>query len=387
MRIAYITDETMPNASASGLQIVQTLAALAEAGARVDMLYPVAPGDRRDEALRRAELSAYFHVECGFGLAPLPAALTAWRPPIKVAQAGLATVRALGARYDVVYTRNVGPILPVLAAGRPLVFETYRPLTQQYPASRGPFRSVSRHPRFIGIVTHSRYARDAFLRDGLPVDRVETVYNGFDPSAFANERSPAAARALLGLPEQPTVVYTGRIAPLKRIDLLLDAAERLPHVRWVLAGAYDTDEARPLTARARTLPNVTLLGYLTGDRLVVALQAADALVIPPSADPLEAFKTTVLPIKTFTYLAAGRAILAGATADLTELLEDGRNARLVRPDDLGALVEAARALLSDADARARLADGARRTAAELTWGARAQRLLAFIERRLATMRP
>lgn len=385
MRIAYITDETMPNPSASGLQIVQTLAALAEAGADVDMLYPVAPGDRRDAAARRAELEAFFHVPCGFGLAPLPGAVTRWRPPIKVAQAALATRAALQGGYDVVYTRNVGPILPALAAGRPVLFETYRPLTQQYRSSRWPLWAVARHPRFLGVVTHSRYARQAFVEDGLPADRVETVYNGFDPSAFAAQPTPAEARAALGLAEAPTVVYTGRIAPLKRIDLLLDAAEQIPQARWVLVGDADSDEARPLAARARAMPNIQLLGYLTGARLVLALQAADVLVIPPSAQPLEQFKNTVLPIKTFTYLAAGRAILAGRTPDLAELLQDGANARLVRPDDVAALVDGARGLLRQTSERARLGAAARATAESLTWSARAERLLAFIDRRLVAM--
>lgn len=388
MRIAYITDETMPNTEASGLQIVHTLSALASAGADVDLLVPVRPGDwRRPVEALREEMRAHFHATCDFGIVPLPGAVTAWRPPIKVAQAVLATARSLTGGYDVVYTRNVGPILPVLAAGRPLLFETYRPLTRQYPASRRPLVAVSRHPRFLGIVTHSRLARDAFVGDGVPADRVETVYNGFDPSAFALERSPAEGRAALGLPERPTVVYTGRIAPVKNIELLLDAAERTAdRAQWVFAGAHDTDEARPYVARAAGMPHVHFTGYVTGDRLTQVLQAADVLVIPPSAAPLERYKTTVLPIKLFTYLAAGRAIVAGDLPDARELLDDGRSARLVPPDDEQALVAGVTELLGDDALRGRLAEAARARSRELTWEGRARRILDFIERRLAAPR-
>lgn len=381
MRIAYITDETFPNNSASGLQMIHTLSALAAVGAQVDLLFPVRPRERADpEGLRRV-LQAHFHAECGFGLVPLPTHLSRRRVPVKVATGVAATAAVLRGGYDLVHTRTVAPILPCLAAKIPVIFETYRPLTQQYPWSRGAFRRVGHHPSFAGIITHSKLARQAFVDDGVPAEKVETIYNGFDPSAFAVARSPAQARALLGLPEAPTVVYTGRIAAVKNTDLLLDAAERT-RGQWVLAGATDDAESRPYVERAQRMPNVHLTGYLTGERLILALQAADVLVIPPSADPLTRFGTTVLPIKLFTYVAAGRAIVAGQLPDAQELLTDGVNARLVQPDDVAALAAGVNGLLADEALRARLAEGARATSASLTWEARARRILAFAERRL-----
>lgn len=383
MRIAYITDETFPNNSASGLQIMHTLSALAADGADVDLLFPVRPGARHTpHDTLRAELQAHFHAGCSFGLQPLPTHLGDARVPIKLATGFAATHLALTGGYDLVYTRTIAPILPCLAAKMPVLFETYRPLTKQFRWSKLPFRKVGGHPAFVGIVTHSKLARDAFIEDGVPAEKVETVYNGFDPSAFAVSRSPAEARAALGLPERLTVMYTGRIAPVKQIDLLLDAAERTPEGQWVLAGANDTEEAAPFVARAATLPNVHLTGYLTGEQLTLALQAGDVLVVPPSAAPLETHGTTVLPIKLFTYLAAGRAIVAGRLPDAMELLTDGQNARLIAPDDPVALATAVEGLLADAAARQALATAAKATSAELTWEARAQRIRAFIARRM-----
>lgn len=383
MRIAYITDETFPNNSASGLQIMHTLSALAAEGADIDLLFPVRPSARRTppEALR-AELRAHFHAECGFGLRPLPTHLGSRRVPIKIATGVAATHAALTGGYDLVYTRTIAPILPCLAAKMPVLFETYRPLTQQYGWSKGPFKRVGQHPSFVGIITHSSLARDAFIADGVPASKMRTVYNGFDPSAFATKRTPAEARAALGLPEAPTAVYTGRIAPVKNIDLLLDAAEQTTEGQWVLAGANDTEEAAPYVQRANGMATVHLTGYLTGDQLTLALQAADVLIVPPSAAPLQRYGTTVLPIKLFTYLAAGRAIIAGQLPDAAELLTDGENARLVRPDDAVALAGAVNALLVNRAQRDRLAAAAEATSQTLTWQARAERILAFIDERM-----
>lgn len=383
MRIAYITDETFPNNSASGLQIMHTLSALAADGADVDLLFPVRPGARHTpHDTLRAEMQAHFHAACGFGLQPLPTHLSDARVPIKVATGVAATHLALRGGYDLVYTRTIAPILPCLAAGMPVMFETYRPLTKQFRWSKLPFRQVSKRDAFVGIITHSKLARDAFIDDGVPAEKVETVYNGFDPSAFATARTPSDARAALGLPDRPTVMYTGRIAPVKQIDLLLDAAERTTEGQWVLAGANDTDEAAPYVARAQGMPNVHLTGYLTGEQLTLALQAGDVLVVPPSAAPLKTHGTTVLPIKLFTYLAAGRAIVAGKLPDAMELLTDGQNARLIEPDDATALASAVNALLVNGALRGELAAGAKATSAELTWEARAKRIRAFIARRL-----
>ncbi|MCB9552687.1 MAG: glycosyltransferase [Myxococcales bacterium] len=204
-------------------------------------------------------------------------------------------------------------MLPALARRRPVLFETYRPLIRQYPLARWPLRLAARRPGFLGIVTHSDYSRRSFEEEGLPPEKLRTIYNGYDDHAFARLVTPAEARAELGLPEKPTIVYAGRIAPFKQIDLLLDAYEHMPHgTQLILAGAIDTAEAQPLVERARELGAI-LPGYLTGEAFARALMAGEIVTIPPSARPLAEFGNTVLPIKTFQYLAAGRVLVVGDT--------------------------------------------------------------------------
>jgi glycosyltransferase involved in cell wall biosynthesis len=384
LAIACVVDEPMPSRDTLTVQVVQTLSALVRAGAAVDLYLPVPPTGAHPtpDALREA-MRAHYQADCGFQVRLLPGLVPGGRGAQKFAQAALAARPSLGGKYDLLYSRIVLPMLAALTVNRPVLFETYRPLTRQYPLSRLPFRAVARHPAFLGLVTHSEYTRTAFVEDGLPPEKVRTLYNGYDASAFLTRFTPAEARAALGLPERPTFMYAGRIAPLKRIELLLDAAAALPEVQLVLVGGNDTAEAAPYVARARALPNVSLIGYVTGGKLAQALQAADVLVIPPSAAPLEQFGNTVLPIKVFEYLAAGRAIITGEVADTAELLLQGENAERIKPDDVGALVDALRRLFADETYRAGLGERARARAAELTWDARAGRLLDWMQTRLA----
>jgi glycosyltransferase involved in cell wall biosynthesis len=386
MRLSYIVDEPLPSNDTLTVQVVSTLVGLRRAGVEVELFVPVPPWRVPRPEQLAAAVERHYQLPCDFPVRPVPALLTARRVPVKLAQPLLAAPQLLHRRFDLVYTRNVLPLVAALAAGKPVVFETYRPLTQQFPWSRHPLRAAAQRRAFLGLVTHSEYARQAFLADGLPPDRVTTIHNGFDAAHFAEHVAAPTARAQLGLPQRPTLVYAGRIAPLKRIELLLDAAEALPELQLVLVGEAGSAEARAYVERGRSLPNVSFPGYRTGRELALALLAGDALIIPPSRAPLEQHGRTVLPIKVFQYLAAGRPIVTGEVPDTAELLRQDETAVRVAPDDVAALVAALRALLADAPRRERLGAAARALSADLTWDARGRRLAAWMRERLARAR-
>ncbi|HEV8149995.1 MAG TPA: glycosyltransferase family 4 protein [Gemmatimonadales bacterium] len=384
LRIAYITKEPLPSTDAATVQIVQTASALARAGAELDLFVPVpALGGRRSAEALRAELRAQYHTSCDFGLRPLATGLR----PLETVSVGLhwiaAGLAAARDHYDLVHTRDVQNVLFGLAAGCRVSYESYRTPDSPPALVRGVLRRAFAAPRFLGQITHSRFARERYVARGYPAEKIRTIYNGFDPEAFAIERSPAEARRLLGLPERVTVAYAGRIAELKRIDLLLDAAAATPELSWLLAGDSESAEAAPFVARAATLPNVTLLGYRAGTALAPALQAADILVIPPSAEPLQRFGSTVLPLKVFQYLAAGRPLVVGDVADTAELLQQDATCLRVPPDELPPFVAAIRSLAEDPARRARLGSAARALAQGLSWDARASRMLEYFRERLA----
>lgn len=81
-------------------------------------------------------------------------------------------------------------------------------------------------------------------------------------------------------------------------------------------------------------------------------------------------------------MAAGRPVFAARAADTAELLDHGRNAYLVPPDDLVAAVAGLRDLLGNEAVARSLADAARIDAQALTWDARAHRIIEFMRRRL-----
>jgi glycosyltransferase involved in cell wall biosynthesis len=232
---------------------------------------------------------------------------------------------------------------------------------------------------------HSEFARDRYAALGVEAGRLLVAHNGYDPRAFEPRVEPSAARREVGLPaDRPLVVYTGHINATKGLDVVLGMAKRCPGARFVLVGS----EGDGLIERlARGADNVTLVPWQPGGRVVRYLFAADVLLLPPSGVPLRLVGNTVLPMKLFLYLAAGRPILAPDGPDLAELLEDDDNAVLVPPGDVAAAAAALRDLLADGARRARLSEAARRTSVGLTWDARAAKIERFLEDRLSEHQP
>ena len=258
---------------------------------------------------------------------------------------------------DLVYTRNLYQIPPL----QPLL------------------RALMRHRRFLLNICHSEFTRDSYLSIGLPADRQVCIRNGFEPDRLRALPAVAIAKQLVGVPAgRRTVVYTGRVNGRKGLDLLVDAAARLPDVLFLLVGSAGDG---PVEALAKGRANIRLIPWQAPDRLADYLAAADVLVIPPSTRPLAEFGTTVLPLKLFLYMASGRPILAGATPDVSEVLRHRHNAFLCRPDDPQALADGLAELLGDPSLASRLAAAALAESADLTWDARARRIVDAIEAR------
>ena len=85
-------------------------------------------------------------------------------------------------------------------------------------------------------------------------------------------------------------------------------------------------------------------------------------------------------MKTFSYLAAGRPIVAPDLPDLREVLRHGDNALLVPPDDTKAAAESIQLAISDRVVGGRLGSAAQRDAEQYTWKARAERFSAFLQK-------
>lgn len=382
MRIAYVHDQLLPTNDTGVEQLVNTISGFSKNGATGTLFLP---RPLWGGAPDREAIKAFYDVERLFELRFFRSAFPSSRVPEKAGHAlRLALHRPLR-DYDVVYTRNIPFLFSGVAAGLPLVYETYRPWPTQYPALAPLFRRAMGAKNFVGAVFHSNYCRDHYLDSGIAGERLRAIYNGYDKRRFEPRLDASTAKAALQLPaDRLTVGYTGRVLANKGMPIVLEMARRRPEVLFLLVGA-DGEEAE-MEQEAKALENVRIYPWQSYRELPRYLYAADILLIPPTLSALEKARNTVLPMKLFQYLAAARPVLAPIAPDTAELLIHEKNALLVEPDDVDAACCGLDRLSSDVTLRQALGAAAQALAADLTWEARGAKILAFVEERLAARR-
>lgn len=376
LRLLYAWDRDLPTTATDAEQATSTLAALSRRGVDVTLLIPRAlsePGMSAAEICRHYKVDGQFRVQ--YVATPCVSRL-ALR---KTWFSAYAATQALPA-HDLVYTRNSATFLALVGRGTKVVYDTHRAWPDHLPPLAPLFRWAMTRPNFLGAVFHSDYARRAYEQLGIAPERLATVRNGFDPARFTSALTPEAARSALGLPrDRKLVVYTGHISALKGLGSVLALAEQNRDALFLLVGSEGDGSVE---RAAQKHDNVRVLPWQPYDVAAQYMVSADVLLLPPSSVGLKVAGHTVLPMKLYGYLAAGRAVLAPATPDVQELLVDGDNAVLVPPSDLEQAARALGALLADDGRRARLAARAKETGRGLTWDARAERIEAFIRGRL-----
>lgn len=380
--VVYVSAARLPSRMANGVQTLLMCDALADAGAQVTLYHFRQPAPELAAPVRE-----YYRVrnEVATRLYPEPrlrvprdfsARRAAYLPFVASA--------FLWARRTAGRLRREGAGLyitrePVIAwaltrAGLPTLLEFHdlpAPLLRN--ACRAALRS--RSMRAVVALTGA-LADDLHQELGVPRERIRVLHDGVELDRYPAERTPAQARAELGIGgAEPLVVYTGQLFPHKGAATLVRAAGLVPGARFLLVGGLGPDR-RALEAliAAEGIGNVTLAGAVQPARVPLYQSAADVLVLPNSALNAHSARYSS-PMKLFEYMGAGRPIVASAVPCIQEVLEHGRTAWMVAPDSPEALAAAVRAVLADPALGGRLGAAARAEVENYTWRRRAERVL------------
>jgi glycosyltransferase involved in cell wall biosynthesis len=166
----------------------------------------------------------------------------------------------------------------------------------------------------------------------------------------------------------PTILFLGRLVPIKGLPILVEAVARLGGVKLVIAGAGPEAEPVRALAEARGVA-ISLVGEVRGSVAKQALlDEADVVCVPSVSLP--GGRTEGAPVVVLEALAAGVPLVASDLPGIRELA--GGAAWLVPPGDPEALAGALRAAL---DEPGRHAVAAARIANAHGWPAIGDRLL------------
>jgi D-inositol-3-phosphate glycosyltransferase len=231
---------------------------------------------------------------------------------------------------------------------------------------------------------------DLIWRQGAPTEKVCTVPPGVDLDLFRPQDRLAARVSLSLPPDQPLVLFVGRVDPIKGIDTLLDATQRLsadpdvdPHAAVLFVGGDLDSTGNPVgplaglahQARERGIADrFRFVGSQPQNKLPLYYSAADLVVVPSR---YESFGLVAVEA-----MACGTPVVASRVGGLTFTVEEGESGFLVPPRSPAALADAIALLLTDHACRRALAAGALRSAERFAWPTVAASIL-HVYRRLA----
>ena len=160
-----------------------------------------------------------------------------------------------------------------------------------------------------------------------------------DPGLGTGKESVAVGRPLRFL-------FLGSIEPRKGQDIFVEALALLPaalrnSAHFQIAGRIlDPDFWPKVEAGARTLPNLSVKGALSHAEAIELMRDADVIV---SASRDEAMPTVTI----LEAMSLGKALIATVVGGALEVLIEGENALLVKPEAPDALAVAIRRLLEN----------------------------------------
>jgi glycosyltransferase involved in cell wall biosynthesis len=251
----------------------------------------------------------------------------------------------------------LGRLAALAVHPRPIVLHTYHGhVLEGYfgPATSALYRALERllarvSSRLIGV---SHAVVDDLVRLGVASrDRFEVVALGLDlePLARPDAEARRAFRMQAGATEDDVLLsFVGRLVPIKRVDVLLDAFAQalgeIPALRLAVVG--DGPLRAELEARAQRLhvaDRVAFLGYR--DDMATIVAGADIAVLSSDNEGT--------PVALIEAGAAGVPAVATAVGGVADVVGvDGGH--LVAPDDASAFARALVDLARDPDGRARM---------------------------------
>lgn len=281
-----------------------------------------------------------------------------WMQPYESARAGAELSRRLGRPW-------------VADLGDPWALDEMR----VYPSALHRRLDQRRMGQLLGTATAivmstpeaARRVRLAFPE--LEGRTIVSIPNGFDPADFKHEPRPRDDRKFrivhtgylhteLGLELRRTAFVRRTLrGSVRGLDILtrshvfvIEAIRRVLERDPAAADVLELHLAGVLTEADRevaaTCPVANLHGYVTHAQSIELMQTADLLFLPMHDLPAGA-RATIVPGKTYEYLASRSPILAAVPdGDAREILAAAGNARLCRPADVECLADAISAELA-----------------------------------------
>lgn len=197
------------------------------------------------------------------------------------------------------------------------------------------------------------------------IERVHLWQRGVDTEMFQPHLATAKMRDRLsaGHPDQPLLLYVGRVSPEKEIENIKPILDAIPGARLAIVG----DGPHRAALQDHFAGTAThFVGYLQGMELASAFASADAFIFPS--------RTETLGLVLLEAMAAGCPVVAANSGGIPDIVTDGENGYLFDPADPDGAIAATQRLLAATTEREQIRANARAEAERWGWAAATRQL-------------
>jgi glycosyltransferase involved in cell wall biosynthesis len=363
VKLALVTETYPPEVNGVAMTLSRLVAGLAARGHEIEVVRPRQDGERKIPNRERTAGRVAEWLAPGL---PIPFYHT-----LKI---GLPVWGALRRRWaatlpDIVHVATEGPLgLAALRAAR----RRGLPVTSGFHTN---FHHYGGHYGLNGlratIVSYLRWFHNRTACTMVPTDelraqlaahafaRLVVIARGVDTDMFSPANRSAELRASWGAgPDDPVLVYVGRLAAEKNLKLAVGAFLQMqkiePRARCVLVG-----DGPERAALEKKYPQFRFAGMRRGPDLAAHYASADVFVFPSMT---ETFGNVVTEA-----MASGLVVLAFDYAAARQHIRTGLNGATVPLGDAVAFVRAAEGLLARRDSWPAWRAAARAAALDITW--------------------
>lgn len=193
------------------------------------------------------------------------------------------------------------------------------------------------------IIAISEDFRKNIMEKGVPEEKISVIYNWVDENKVHYiSREQNTLFDEYGIDRDKFyIAYAGNIGYTQNMDLLLDVADRLsgdPDIGFILVGDGAYMETVKKRINEQGLTNIALLPFQPYERISEVFSLGDVgLIISKSG-----IGNNSVPSKTWSYMAAGRPILASFDlhSELCELIRNHNCGVCVEPDNADLMIGA-----------------------------------------------
>lgn len=231
------------------------------------------------------------------------------------------------------------------------------PIATGLQISRLTAQTLMQFHSFIGqfdcVVGVCQWVDDVLAVNGVPKSRRVICRQGYGGPAITRRRAEQGSSHVLGAPLR--MAYFGRLEPMKGLDVLVEALQRIPKtpVRVdVFAIGQPGQDAYVSRIRSLTDARIVFRDKLPADAVVATMADYDLIAVPSRC--LETG-----PLVVYEAFAAGTPILGTRLGGIAELVSDGVDGVLVDGSDPADWAGAISLLAEDSGRVAQLRRGVR----------------------------